>query len=531
MESREGSAHRSASTAFYPIWTINAGVRHQVIRFFCTLLGVLITLYCTCMLSVVADSFYVPGEQPPLPDRIHDQLLHRRVMPSWLPHLVDACTAIVVFGTGFRCFFLLPFPLNLQVVSRLCTLEILVLWMRSAAVLVTTLPPSKLNCVPKIPKDVHGLLTTAFRQASDHNQECTGMIISGHSIHMMLWVMCFHFYGRCTSAPEKKGSKACCCRDVTWGGGGEPYDTLQGCFLYQCIAFVKLYIQLKRSCGADQPLATAAARCFPPIPIEGPPSPADNKGALLNRRRGPLKTLWSAITRLPVWRYLCYTSAITGWLVIPLCYNHYTVDVYLALMLGILWWFVYHLILTIEVVQKRGAAGVRSTSAAGAIGEPTNRVRSSSLSPQPEDWREVGSPAVAASHHGMSSKGGSVLPASEAAGEGEEDAHFRGNGSKAAAAEMQLDACMQRETTPGSDPSDLAMGREGQQEKQQQQQAEQVIQMTAAAEREESTGGFLVAGCAPSAFSSEFEALNLEWILDFPILKPISWCIRKLEGL
>ncbi|KAL8444525.1 hypothetical protein Emed_006172 [Eimeria media] len=523
---REGCARRSSAAAFYPLWSLNASVKHQVVRFICTILGVLITLYCTCMLSVVADSFYVPGELPPLPDRIHDQLLHRRVMPSWLPHLVDACTAIVVFGTAFRCFFLLPFPLNLQVVSRLCTLEILVLWMRSLAVLVTTLPPSKLNCVPHVPEDVHDLLTTAFRQASDHNQECTGMVISGHSIHMMLGVMCFQFYGRCTSAPEKKGSKGCCCRDVTWGSG-EPYDTLHGCFLYQCIAFVKLYIQLKRS-GADRPLASAAARCFPPVPIEGPlASPPPSKGGA-PRRRGPLKTLWSAVTRLPLFRYLCYASAITGWIVIPLCYNHYTVDVYLALLLGTLWWFVYHLIVTIEVVQKRGASvGSRYTGTAAASGgEPTSPVRSNSLSPRPEDWGEAGGAAAAASHLAMSSRGGSVLPASEAAGGGEEDPHTRGKGSKAASTELQLDACMQRETTPGSDPSDVAV-----QQQQQQQQQQHVVQMTAAAEREESTGNFLVPACGTSAFSSEFEALHLDWILDFPVLRPISWCIRKLEGL
>ncbi|KAL8271856.1 hypothetical protein Esti_004246 [Eimeria stiedai] len=517
---RESCASRSTS-AFYPIWSVNADVKHQVIRFVCTLLGVLLTLYCTCMLSVVADSFYVPGEQPPLPDRIHDQLLHRRVMPHWLPHLVDACTAIVVFGTAFRCLFLLPFPLNLQVVSRLCTLEILVLWMRSAAVLVTTLPPSKPICIPHVPKDVHDLLTTAFRQASDHNQECTGMIISGHSIHMMLGVMCFHFYGRCTSAPEKKGSKGCCRRGVTWGNS-EAYDTLRGCFLYQCIAFVKLWVHLKRS-GAESPLATAAARCFAPVPIVGPPcSPPASKGG---PRRGPFKTLWGAVTRLPLWRYLCYTSAITGWIVIPLCYNHYTVDVYLALLLGVLCWFVYHLILTIEIVHKRGASGLQSMGTAVASGEPTTPVRSNSLSPPPEGWADGASPAVAASHRGVSSKGGSVLPSSESAGAGDEEAHARGKGTKAAAAELQLDACMQRETTPGSDPSIVAVGREGQQQ-------QHVVQVTAAADREDSTGGSLVPACgASSAFAAEFETLHLEWILDFPVLKPISWCIRKLEAL
>ncbi|KAL8437776.1 hypothetical protein Efla_006668 [Eimeria flavescens] len=509
---------------FYPIWSLNTDVRHQIIRFICTFFTLAVTLYCTCMLSVVADSFYVPEEQPPLPDRLHDQILHRRAMPSWLPHLVDGCTMIVVFGSGFGFFLLLPFPLNLQVSSRFATLVILGLWMRSAAILMTTVPPSKLHCVPQMPKNTWELLTAAFRQATNHNQECAGMIISGHSLNMMHGIMCMLFYGRARCSLEKRGKRqGFCCRDVDCccSRSGQqqhpPHYALKGCFLHQCCSFLKQWLQL-RSSGADHPAATAAARCFPPVPVEySCSSSSSSKEGRQTGGQRHLKNLLLAVARLPLLRYLCYAAAITGWITIPVCYNHYLVDVFFALLLSVLWWFVYHLIVTIQIVQKRGARGGRDRSAApiadaGSDKGPSVYPSEGSAAALPDgDWQLEDLGGGGPSSGRGNRAGAPSSPPAELEGCSEK----RGRAEEEAV-DLHVDLCMQRETTPGSEPSDVGRGQE-------------VTQGTALGRAD--SNAQLRAAAYEEAFAAEFEALNLSWILDFPILKPISWCIRKLEGL
>lgn len=470
-------------TSLYPIWCANPNVKHQVVRFVCTSVALVVTLYSICLVSVLADSYYIPGQLSPLPDRIHDQILSRRTMPHWLGRIVDFCTVGVVFGAAARHFLLLPFPLNLQVISRFCTLIIIGFWMRALAIVVTTVPPSRLNCIPDTPKNAVDVLTAAFRQAADHNQECAGMIISGHSLNIMHGFMSFVFYGRCQCASEKKGKrKGFYCRDVTWKG--EPQDTLQGCFLYQCIAFFKLWFKLRKS-GCENPAATAAAHCFLTTSIEGPQNEQP-------RHRGPVGKLWSAVTRLPLLRYLCYAMSITAWILIPFCYNHYTVDVYFAVLLGILWWFLYHLIVTIQVVHKKGMSGA-STGPGTSICP-----RASFVAPQSTDWRSAGSTAPNSTNK--------ASPVSYVAA-------INDNLEAANDEDMQADVSVRKETTPRSGPSEGARGQE----------------MTQVITEEENTDAPIPRyhGCVPA----EFEALNLTWILDFPILQPISWCIRKLEGL
>lgn len=467
----------------YPIWCVNPSVKHQVVRFVCTLLALVVTLYSICLVSVLADSYYIPGQHSPLPDRIHDQILSRRTMPHWLGRVVDLCTVGVVFGAAIRHFLLLPFPLNFQVISRFCTMIIIGFWMRAIAIVVTTVPPSRLNCMPIIPKNAADVLTAAFRQAANHNQECAGMIISGHSLNIMHGFMSFVFYGRCQCAPEKKGKrKGFYCRDVTWKG--EPQDTLQGCFLYQCIAFFKLWFKLKKG-GCENPAATAATRCFLVTSIED----AQNEQP---RRRDPIRKLWRAVTRLPLLRYLCYALSITAWILIPICYNHYTVDVYFAILLGLLWWLLYHLIVTIQLVHKKGISG--------AFSSPGNSIcpKSSFVVPQSTDWRSAGSTA-----HNSTNK---ASPISDLAA-------INDNLEAVNDDEVRIDVCVQRETTPRSVLSETERGQE-------------VAQVTSEKGNPEAPVP-RDRGLAPS----EFEALNLTWILDFPILQPISWCIRKLEGL
>lgn len=429
-------------------------------------------------MSVLADSFYIPEEHGPLADRIHDQILHRREMPKWISVLVDSLTFFCVAITCCRHILLLPFPLNLQVMSRMCTILILGFWIRAVAIVVTTVPPSKPNCIPCRPQNVGEVLHAALLQATAHNRECSGMIISGHSLNVMHAFMSWVFYGRCQSAPEKKEKrKGFYCRDVTCRG--EPYDTLKGCFLYQCGAFFKAWFKLSRS-GCASPMRTAAARCFSPIPVDD----SDEKAA---HRRSALRKVWGAITRLPVLRYLCYFQALLIWVLIPMCYNHYTIDVYLAVLLAFLWWIVYHLILTMQLVQKRGMTENWIP--------PGNSVciKCNSMTPQSTDWRSAGS--------GNPSSCNKASPAGELVAMNENMTN-------------DINISIQRDTEP-----DGGVNEEGKE-----QDASQM--------RANPTGSTHdpVSKCN-TCFQNEFAALNLSWILDFPILQPMSWCIRKLEGI
>lgn len=482
MTDKEDGVRRSSPPAFYPIWHPNPNIKFEITRVACAVLGLLVTLYLICMVSALADSFYVPGQQPSLPDRIHDQLLHRRPMPHWLHFIVDGCTMTVLFLVGFRNFCLLPFPLNLQVTSRFFTMLALGFWIRAVAIVVTTVPPSKAQCIPRVTTTALDFLVAAFYQAADHNKECAGMIISAHSLNIMHSFMCLVFYGRCRSAPEKKDvATGCCCRDVTCKG--EPYDTLHGCFLYQFFAFVKLWMELRKR-GCPNAAATAAGRCFPPTPLEPTPSVGP-------RRRGPLRMLWSAITRLPLLRYLCYFAAFVAWICIPLCYNHYTVDVYLALLLGVLIWVLYHLILTILLVQKK----VERDAAAGfkALVEAPG-----SLGPQCTDWR-----------FGQTGHCSEAAPNFELVELGEVTANASNNYC------LQLESKTQKEANGGDGESETG-------------RVQEVVTQVTSPDKENSTSSVPT---PEAAFAADFQALHLAWILDFPVLKPLSWCIRKLEGI
>nr|AWQ35885.1 sphingolipid synthase [Eimeria falciformis] len=492
MSTNKGDCRCRTTAVFYPIWYTNPSLRHHVVRFLWTLFALGVTVYCSCLMSVLADSFFIPGTLPPLPDRIHDQILGRRPMPSWLLSVVDACTFWVVFGTFARSFLLLPFPLNLQVVSRFCTMAIVGFSMRSIAIVVTTVPPSKPNCVPHRPQGAWQLLTVAFKQAADHNLECAGMIISGHSLNMMHGFMCWMLYGRCQCASERKDKRRpFCCRDVTWRG--EPRDTLEGCFLYQCFAFLRLWVKLRRS-GCRHAAATAAARCFSSCP-------EDNQKELQNEtnRRNKcsrVRQIWSVVTRLPVLRYFTYAAAITGWIVIPLCYNHYAIDVFFALMLGFLWWTVYHLIVTVLVVQKRGATAKLNTR------EPLSILTNNSLTPHSMDWRCGDAAADKSSSNAAAADNGDTTD---------------GNTEKQI---MDVELSIQQETTPGSGTSER--GGTG--------KAEEVMNPLDATEANTLANASCL-NCNNDRFSAEFRDLHLDWILQFPIFQPITWVIRNIEGL
>lgn len=317
-----------------------------------------------------------------------------------------------------------------------------------------------------------------MKQAAAHNVECAGMIISGHSLNVMHSFMSWVFYGRCQSAPEKQEKRrGFYCRDVTCRG--EPYDTLKGCFLYQCGAFFKTWYKLSRG-GCTSPMRTAAARCFSPAPIEEPEVEAAP-------HRGALRKVWGAITRLPLLRYYCYIQALVVWILIPMCYNHYTIDVYLAVMFGLLWWIIYHLILTIQLVQKRGTSEKWTP--------PGNSLclKCNSLAPQSTDWRSAGS--------GDPSGCSKASPAGELAVMSEGNVH-------------NINVSIQRDTEPDGGASEEGREQSGSQ--------------GAANERGDTRDS--VSKCN-ACFANDFDALNLSWILDFPILQPISWCIRKMEGI
>lgn len=482
MASTKAETSRAPVPArFYPIWWTNPNVKFQLVRLFCSILAMLVTVYGISLMSILADSFYIPEKQPSLPDRIHDQLLKRKTLPSWVVVFVDLSTFGVVFLTCARVLFLLPFPFNFQVASRFCCLTIWGFWMRAVAIVVTTVPASKPNCSPPRPQNAAEVFYAALLQAAFHSGECAGMIISGHSLNVMNAVLCWVFYGRVQCSPERKNKRRGLCRDVTCVG--EPHDTLSGCFLYQVVAFFKLWFNLSKA-GCPAPMETAAIRCFVPRDAQEAEWQQQETGDRQQRRCRALRGAWSRVTRLPLLRYFCYMLAVCVWVLIPMCYSHYTIDVYLALMLGFLWWSVYHFILTILLVQRRGESARLAVSSSESV-----ELVFALNAPRSTDWRA-----------------GSIDPSKGSAAALE--APGGADGVDSNKHELRVVGVI-RDTSAGSD--------DGQHDPK-------------SGDRDKG-GDKTVARSEAHSFAAEFEALNLSWILDFPIFQPITWIICKLEGI
>ncbi|OEH74582.1 uncharacterized protein LOC34623393 [Cyclospora cayetanensis] len=499
MNSKGACQCDTTTSMFHPIWHVNASLKHHVLRLVWTVVVMVVTLIGISIVSLISDSFYDPDKQRPLPDRLHDQVMHRREVPEWLSVMIDACTFTCVFLSITRHVLMLPFPLNVQVVCRICSLVALGFWMRAIAIVVTTVPSSDVYCIVRRPKNAKEVIVAIVRQAIGHNDECTGMIISGHSLNIMHAVLSWSFYGRCQSAPAKRGSpKGFYCRDVTCTG--KPYNTFKGSFLDQCLAFYKTWRRLRKE-GCSRPVATAAARSFVPVPPEEVLEVC--RDSEQHRSRGPIRKLFSAVSRLPILRYYCYVQALALWVLIPLCYNHYTIDVLLALLFGVLWWFVYHLILTIELVQKKGAGKLTGWGYWGEQGDADICKQAvSSMEPKNGDWKALGSEA---------SQTGAVARVLEA---GEDDGlQETASGRHPDAAAVELGSI--RKIFDGESGASREEGTQG------------LGQVDNGAAR----GAEMRCTYCKKCFYDEFCALNLHWILDFPILQPVSWIIRKIEGI
>lgn len=340
---------------FDVLWAVNPSLRFQIARYATSFLLMAGTMYVCSLMSVVSDSFYSPGDMKALPDRLHDQILQRGLPPAWLYPTVDLLTSTAVILTHFRFVLVLPAPVNFQVGSRFLNITMCLYLFRALAIVVTTLPPAKPNCVPPRPHGLVEFFRDAFLQALSHNRECTGMIISGHTSVLVGCLCCWSLYGRWGESARVSRSPLsrlrrclclCCASPASLEeegvGAGSAAAFWRNTFVVQFFRFLKEWIRLTRLGTAD---ACEKAAVF----------------AFRLRSREEAETEQSGLGwrfahrffQVPWLRYYCYAVAVCCICAIPSIYNHYTIDVLLAIFLTVLAWSLYHAALSVLLLQAK----------------------------------------------------------------------------------------------------------------------------------------------------------------------------------
>ncbi|CDI76573.1 hypothetical protein, conserved [Eimeria acervulina] len=347
----------------------------------------------------------------------------------------------------------------------------------------------------------------------------------------------------------------------------------------QCYTFIRTWLQLRKN-GCSNPAATAAARSFayPPLAADedaaaaaaaaGAGAAAGLGSGLQEEQQQPLprRSRWKQLLllcwRLPLLRYLCYSLSIATWILIPLSFNHYTVDVLLALMFGFLWWVAYHLILTIELVNKSSKTAAAAAAAAAAANAADNDTKM--LQEQPhqrsgccccQQRRHQAAAAAAAAatsaaplenNNPINNLAHPVQPV-VAAAEGEASAatavlnisnsiqRDTAQETGSSLEELQHDAAAAAAAAAADSPPDRAIMCWKNEENGGSSSSSRGV----AGHTGNSPKGFCCSCgsscccccCRCCCYPGDFSAFNLHWVLEFPILQPFSWCIRKLEGI
>nr|CEL78325.1 TPA: hypothetical protein BN1205_005500 [Toxoplasma gondii VEG] len=317
------------------LWATVHSVKFYLGRFVLATLYVFTCVYLMCLCSVASDTFFDPRTQKSLPDRIHDQMLDSKPLFFATPFVVDAVTVGIIIVTIFRHAAFLKVPLNLLVGTRFLFLLGSLYMCRGIAIIITTVPPSRRNCVPPPVMSVGSFFYLGVLQMFSMRNECTGMIISGHS------------------------TITCCCM-ATWllyGNANREDQDTKGVLFYEVARFLATRLQKVRASARQLTTQYAITPAFdveegsetvPQAESEEELSSASGVFVQEDRR----KTRVAAFLRLNLLRSLCLVVGVVNLCLIVCSFNHYSIDVFMALNFTFGAWCLYHCILSLIWAEK-----------------------------------------------------------------------------------------------------------------------------------------------------------------------------------
>lgn len=318
------------------LWATVHPLKFYLGRFAVATLYVMTCIYLMCLCSVASDTFFDPRTQKSLPDRIHDQMLDSKPLFFATPFVVDAVTVAIIFVTIFRHAMFLKVPLNLLVGTRFLFLLGSLYLCRGVAIIITTVPPSRRNCVPPSVTSVGSFFYLGVLQMFSMRNECTGMIISGHS------------------------TITCCCM-ATWllyGNANREDRDSKGVLFYEIHRAIARRLNQLR--GSARRL-TAGYTTTPVSDLEEGPAGAPHAesgdelasvSGIFQQEEDRQKTAWAAVLRLNILRSLCLLVGIINLGLIVCSFNHYTIDVFMAVNFTFGAWSLYHCVLSLIWAEK-----------------------------------------------------------------------------------------------------------------------------------------------------------------------------------
>ncbi|PFH38305.1 hypothetical protein BESB_006460 [Besnoitia besnoiti] len=354
------------------LWATSHSTKFYFWRVVATGLYFTACIYVMCLCSVASDTFFDPRTQKSLPDRIHDQMLESKPLFFATPLVVDVVTVSLIVVTIFRHICFLKMPLNLMYGARFLFLLGTLYLCRGMAIIITTVPPSTRNCVPPPVTSVASFFYLGVLQVFSMRTECTGMIISGHSTVTCCCLASWLLYGNANR--EDRDTKA-----VPF------YELLR--FLGRVIERLRGAIRKRRGAGyittPVTDLEENAENGSRGVNVEDAPSASIL--AAEREEEDRRKTLWSGILRLNLLRSLCLCVGVINLGLIVTSFNHYSIDVFMAVNYTFATWTLYHCVLSLiwaekEEENKRQTIALLKAEAAAAVDEDGDSISEASTS-------------------------------------------------------------------------------------------------------------------------------------------------------
>lgn len=350
MASGCGGASPSGKEAPAPLpalWVTPHSLRFYVCRFATFGLFFMFCIYTMCLCSVISDSFFDPKTQKSLPDRIHDQLLNSHPLSFATPFIVDAVTVGLLIVTICRHLLFIKMPLNLAIGVRFLFLLGCLYLLRGLAIVITTVPPSTRHCVPMPVSSVGSFFYQGFLQVISKRSECTGMIISGHSTMtcccMALWLL----YGNANREDrDTENVPFYVVLRCLLSGLRRVSGVLRGKGVSSASRRRQQYAGLRPDHSGD--LEGAGSFGEDPGAGEGCEEAGGNEDDVYDRR----KTLWGAILRLNILRNTCLVVGLVNLWLIIVSFNHYTIDVFMAINFTFGAWCIYHCLFSLIWAER-----------------------------------------------------------------------------------------------------------------------------------------------------------------------------------
>ncbi|PHJ25203.1 pap2 family carboxy-terminal protein [Cystoisospora suis] len=348
-----GSSGKEGPTSMPALWVAPHSLRFYICRFVTFGLYFVFCIYTMCLCSVMSDSFFDPKTQKSLPDRIHDQLLNSRPLSFATPFIVDVVTVGLLVVTIFRHMLFIKMPLNLAIGVRFLFLLGCLYLLRGLAIVITTLPPSTRHCVPMPVTSVSSFFYQGFLQAISKRSECTGMIISGHSTMtcccLALWLLYgnanredrdtenvpFYMILRFILSLLRRMSNVLRRKGASSSSSSSRRRQLQ-------------YAGLKSDCSSDLEGTGSLGEGTGVAVGEEECEEVENEDQVYDRR----KTLWGTILRLNILRNTCLVVGLVNLWLIIVSFNHYTIDVFMAINFTFGAWCIYHCLFSLIWAEK-----------------------------------------------------------------------------------------------------------------------------------------------------------------------------------